>query len=736
MDSLRMWFEANDGVVLLINGTAKVDVIENCFSKNGRTQVIEFQCAVGKPVKAKIVAKRQDETNQLTHKLSYISGRDGEEWANLDEKNAMIRNQSGNTDLPYTLKEPMRFGQDHDGEGGQLKGVNLKKGTKRSVIAIQDSACATVKRNRLKCNDGYGILISGSAAATLEENVLEDCQNTGICIEGTSQSMVKGNTVRSSKSIGVQVLDSACPTLEGNQICVSSKSAAIRCMGKSGGRIQKNLLKSWERKHALVIGEEASPKVEENDIAGTKPEKTDSCVVNQPEKKRKSEGNFKILNVQDLDVLPLSRAAKTPGQRGEPPVTDVALKTPTKSFSQIKVLLKLRWLLRLHSACCELDYKMCSLRNIILGMQYVVLQECAEVACDSIFDTKVQQNVGAHLNLESVLDDIADQLYRSLGKAHKAFLEYVASCDPTRSVHFSQIDSPLTPPQVQSNEQLATALDTIFITNFLRQSQRESSCTLREFLDDLEALNLQAPEIPPLNGAQYLRAWALAKTKPSPESRQKGLGEDMVKLAQLDAVLLCAAIELHSPEVQASENELQDRRLIVNVPENPSSAVGGAPEPINFGSTGRKPGVSPTNAKIMYVERPQLSPAIIDAVIHVIQHHFTFPEGIRLRLHRLLFDEYGLTTEQAQNVEIAATTNIDGKRLTEDVLWSIDQKEKARLRKYFVDTGKDTSHLLAPSLVPSPWMQGKLAKFPRSAGGGVIWNVLQSCNCSVIGVFF
>lgn len=56
------------------------------------------------------------------------------------------------------------------------------------------------------------------------------------------------------RGIGVQVLDSACPTLEGNQICVSSKSAAIRCMGKSGGRIQKNLLKSWERKHALVIG--------------------------------------------------------------------------------------------------------------------------------------------------------------------------------------------------------------------------------------------------------------------------------------------------------------------------------------------------------------------------------------------------------------------------------------------------------------------------------------------------
>lgn len=62
-------------------------------------------------------------------------------------------------------------------------------------------------------------------------------------------------------------------------------------------------------------------------------------------------------------------------------------------------------------------------------------------------------------------------------------------------------------------------------------------------------------------------------------------------------------------------------------------------------------------------------------------------------------------------MEVASTTNIDGKRLTEDVLWNIDQKEKARLRKYFVDTGKDTSHLLAPALVPAPWMHGKPAKY-------------------------
>ncbi|CAJ1364692.1 unnamed protein product [Effrenium voratum] len=325
---------------------------------------------------------------------------------------------------------------------------------------------------------------------------------------------------------------------------------------------------------------------------------------------------------------------------------------------------------------------MCSLRNIILGMQYVVLQACAEAECDSLFDTKVQQNVGAHLHVESLVDDIADQLYRSMGKAHCAFLEYVSSCDPTRSVHYTQMS--LSPPQVQPNDQLAMALDTVFVANFLRQHPRDQKCNLQELCNDLDALGIPLPELPALRGARNLRAWALAKTKPSPESRERGLGED--------------------------------NNFIVNVPQNPSSQPGGAPEPISFGNTGRKPGVSPSNATVLYTEKPQLSPLVVDAAVHVIQHHFTFPDGIRARLHRLLFEEYGLTLEQAQTVEIARTTNIDGKRLAEDVLFNIDQKEKARLRKYFVDTGKDVSHLLAPALVPAPWSQGMLAK--RGLQGG------------------
>merc|ERR1719356_963169 len=103
----------------------------------------------------------------------------------------------------------------------------------------------------------------------------------------------------------------------------------------------------------------------------------------------------------------------------------------TPYFKHIVVLLKLRWLLRLHSACCELDYKMCSCANLIKGIQYVALQQYAEAEADSIFDSKVNVS-GSHVNVESLTDDIFDQLQRALGKSWQPFLEYVSTCDPTR----------------------------------------------------------------------------------------------------------------------------------------------------------------------------------------------------------------------------------------------------------------------------------------------------------------
>merc|ERR1719183_922778 len=118
-------------------------------------------------------------------------------------------------------------------------------------------------------------------------------------------------------------------------------------------------------------------------------------------------------------------------------VQEVYVQYETSYFPYIILLLKLRWLLRLHSACCELDYKMCSLKNLIMGLQVVCLQQHAEAEADSGFDAKVVQHIGSHINLESTLDDITDQLQRALGKSWGVFLEYAATCDPARSAHGS-----------------------------------------------------------------------------------------------------------------------------------------------------------------------------------------------------------------------------------------------------------------------------------------------------------
>lgn len=395
-------------------------------------------------------------------------------------------------------------------------------------------------------------------------------------------------------------------------------------------------------------------------------------------------------------------------------ITDVRLKTPTRHFPHIAVLLKLRWLLRLHSAGCELDYKMCSMRGLFLGMQFVVLQQSAEAETDNIFDAKVKQGVGQFLNLESLIDDIVDQLDRALGVAWRPFLEFVATCDTTRAVHISKMDAPsLSSPQVHANDHLAVVLDTVFLANFLRTPRKDQNVKLQDLYDDLEAMGIPLPEVPPLRGAQHLRAMLKAKTKPTRVDREKGLSQDQEKLSQLDAVLLCAAIELHSPEVAASPAETNDN--IVNNATTSGFPDHGAPEPVDFGSTGRMPGsAGPSAARKLVKQKPQLAPWIVDAAVLTIHSHQTFPEGIRERLYNLLLEEYGLTEDQTQRLAIAVTQDIDGKRLDDQTLWHMHHKEKTRLKEYAVRTYKDTSHLIAPPLVPGLSMQGKAAKYTES----------------------
>lgn len=83
----------------------------------------------------------------------------------------MIRNQSGNMDLPYTVKEAVKAGTAHDGEGGLMRGVSFKRGVPRCVVAVRDRATATVRQNLLAKNEGYGLLVGDEAEALLEERL-------------------------------------------------------------------------------------------------------------------------------------------------------------------------------------------------------------------------------------------------------------------------------------------------------------------------------------------------------------------------------------------------------------------------------------------------------------------------------------------------------------------------------------------------------------------------------------
>lgn len=392
----------------------------------------------------------------------------------------------------------------------------------------------------------------------------------------------------------------------------------------------------------------------------------------------------------------------------EPLVQEVSLRHQTPNFRHVVLLLKLRWLLRLHSACCELDYKMCSLRSLIFGMQYVVLQQHSEMQTDSVFDSKVSQHIGSHLNLDSVLDDVTDQLQRALGASWKGFLEYVSTCDPSRSVCVSKMDSNLTPPQIVSNDNLSMVLDTIFLASFLRQPRRGGACGLKDLYFDLEMLGLRLPEVPPLYGAERLRVWAKAQTRPTRQDREQVYKKENEKVAQLEAVLLTASIELHLPEVFASEEDMVDVEEMAN-----RTAAGqfrdGAPPPQTDGGVAGSSG--PPAARVILADKPQLTPTLFEAALQCVHHHKTFPTGIRERLYDVLLDEYLLTQEQTEQLAVAVTQNIEGKRLPESVLYEIVQRERTRLNEYQANTLQITSHLLVPALVAAPIEKGKAPKY-------------------------
>jgi hypothetical protein len=184
----------------------------------------------------------------------------------------------------------------------------------------------------------------------------------------------------------------------------------------------------------------------------------------------------------------------------------------------------------------------------------------------------------------------------------------------------------------------------------------------------------------------------------------------MEKLAQVDFVALTCAVELHKPEVMATEEEIQESMATSDTP--PPGLQGDAMPQLTDIGIGEKPGsAGPPAARVIVEEKPRVTSHVVEGAIAALHHHMTFPIGIRERCFQVLCEEYGLTQDQSEKIGIATAQNIDGHRLPEHTLVQMDGREKLRIRLHEVKTYKDCSHLLVAPLVGSHSERGQPAKY-------------------------
>jgi len=272
-------------------------------------------------------------------------------------------------------------------------------------------------------------------------------------------------------------------------------------------------------------------------------------------------------------------------------------------------------------------------------------------------------------------------------------------------------------PVITSNEALAAVIDTIFLACFLRQPRTLISGRLKDLYKDLTNLGLAVPTLPDLNAAVNLRTWATAKTRPTRKDREKGGGKNMEKLAQVDFVALTCALEMHKEEVMATEEEIAEAKL-VSMADLDSMHPDATPQ-ISMtdieGDESRPPTAGPPAAREIAEEKPRITAPIFEGALAALQHHITFPDGLRERVFKLLCEDYGLTQEQSERVGIATAQNVEGQRLSNDAIRRMVEKEKTRLRFYEGATNRNCSHLLSAPLVPAPCQQGQGCKFMMPA---------------------
>mmetsp|Transcript_51774 Transcript_51774/g.118049 ORF Transcript_51774/g.118049 Transcript_51774/m.118049 type:complete len:474 (+) Transcript_51774:88-1509(+) len=331
---------------------------------------------------------------------------------------------------------------------------------------------------------------------------------------------------------------------------------------------------------------------------------------------------------------------------------EVRLPPLTVNFTHILTLLKIRWCLQLHSAMSELDHKLCSLRRLADGVLWVITQQFADAPSDSVFSRKVQQT-GANLNLNSVLDDLIEQLQRVMGIGFDAFLDYVRSCDAHRSLERSSVDLSL--PRVSVNVTMQNTMDDIYTAYLLRLPP---SIRILSMIEDLETFQIRPPEVPEYD-TSILRKWLSATTAMTKKRLEKSV--------QRQVVHLVANIEMRDPRTFDLDQPFYDKEA--------------------------------------------MDAELFDMLCEVVSHHSTFPAEIRERILVNVPQLYGLTKEQFQKMASMSMVNRDDPTLSHEELHKLKDKELDRLSKRTEVLGQRNHHCRLPSLSGMPSKSGKTPKY-------------------------
>jgi len=332
----------------------------------------------------------------------------------------------------------------------------------------------------------------------------------------------------------------------------------------------------------------------------------------------------------------------------------------TVNFEHILLLLKLRWLLKLHSALCELDHKVCSLKTFITSLHRLCLQQSKQAPKDHGFSVKLLPQL---LNVNSLVDDLIEQLMRNMGQGFGGFVHFVQSCDSKRALYFSATD--FGPAKVHSNSYLTEMLDDIFMSHFLRLPANKHKVI--DLFSDLDAFSISLPDVYVLQ-LDYIKWWNNSTSDRSKCAREKS--------AQLQALRAIIAVEMEELGNHAT-NDNED----------------GA--------------------------RAEFTTEALEILSVIVGSHTTFPDGFRARLVEILMTRYNIPEKFRRSIKVLTQTNLDLPKLTAGQMTAVVSSELERRHDRNESLFDNDLTCLMPALVPSPTKSGEKAEYMKEVTCGL-----------------